>query len=164
MFRVRVSGRYFVKAGDHEPPHLHRQFLQSRLRRLCTCVWQDMDRMALVPMGARLALYGAVMTFPWEQPAARTVEDTIAAMQRDMTYMVTHTAVLVHSKHPALAMLVNTARGQLVPRGVCAFTDGSTMEVQDVGMPQPGAPEMSVQDLMVRAWEIARELGLELAS
>lgn len=99
------------------------------------------------------------MTFPWEQPTP--LADTVAALQRDLAYMVTHTAVLVHSNHPALAMLVNTPRGQLV-RGQCEFTDGTTMELQDVGMPQVGASEMSVQELIARTWGIARELGLEL--
>lgn len=99
--------------------------------------------------------------FPWE-PAVQTTEDTVKLLQRDFTYAVLHTAVLVHSKHAALQMLVNTRRGQVIPRGECKFNDGSTLEFQDVGMPQPGAPVMSVQELMTRAWEIARELGLEL--
>jgi peptidoglycan hydrolase-like protein with peptidoglycan-binding domain len=97
--------------------------------------------------------------FPWEPVP---VTETVAALQRDVAYMVTHTAVLVHSNQPALQMLVNTPRGQIVPRGACKFTDGSTVEFQDVGMPQPGAPAMTLKDLMARVWEIARELGLEL--
>lgn len=109
------------------------------------------------------------MTYPWEQLPAVTepaqapaVADVVAAMQRDMRYMTTHTAVLVHSEHAALSMLVNTPRGQIVPRGECKFTDGSTVEFQDIGMPQVGAPEVSVKNLVARVWEIATELGLEL--
>lgn len=102
------------------------------------------------------------MTFPWETTPVRTTEETVAALQRDLAYAVTHTAVLVHSNQPALAMLVNTSRGQVVPRGECNFTDGSKFELQDIGMPQVGAPVMSVQELMLRIWEITRELGLEL--
>lgn len=106
------------------------------------------------------------MTFPWERiqlPApAPSVADTVTAMQRDLAYMVTHTAVFVHSQHDALRMLVNTPRGQIVPRGACKFTDGSTVEFQDIGMPQVGAPEMTVIDLTKQVWGVARELGLEL--
>jgi len=113
------------------------------------------------------------MTFPWEQLpatqaepeplAVRTTEETVAAMQRDLGYMVTHTAVLVHSNRSELAMLVNTARGQIVPRGVCTFTDGSMFELQDIGMPQPNVSTMTVKDLVTHLWNVARELGLELA-
>lgn len=99
--------------------------------------------------------------FPWE-PAVRSTEYTVALLQRDFAYAVRYTAVCVHSNQPALSMLVNTLRGQLVPRGQCKFSDGSTIEFQDVGMPQPGAPEITVRDLMARVWDIARELGLEL--
>lgn len=104
------------------------------------------------------------MTFPWETdtPAVRSTEDIVAAMQKDLQFMVAYTAVLVHSNQPALAMLVNTARGQIVPQGQCKFTDGSTLELQDIGMPQPGTPTMTVQELMARVWDIARELELEL--
>lgn len=105
------------------------------------------------------------MTFPWEQVSepAPHANDPLAAMQRDLSYIVTHTAVLVHSKHSALQMLVNTARGQLIPRGECKLTDGSTIEFQDIGMPQPNTPAMTVEELGTRVWEIVRELGLELA-
>lgn len=104
------------------------------------------------------------MTFPWEQEPnfEREQAETIALLQRDLAYMVTHTAVLVHSKHAALAMLVNTARGQLMPRGECKLSDGSTFEFQDVGMPQVNAPEVSVPDLLKRVYEVTQELGLEL--
>lgn len=102
------------------------------------------------------------MIFPWEAQSARSTEETVTALQRDLAYMVTHTAVLAHSKHPALAMLVNTGRGQLFPKGECKFTDGSAVEFQDVGMPQPGAPEMTLQVLMSHIWGVAHELGLEL--
>ena len=97
--------------------------------------------------------------FPWE-PAP--LADTVALLQRDMRYVLSHTAVMVHSPHEALQIIVNTKRGQIVPRGECKFSDGTTLEFQDIGAPQVGAPEMTVPELMTRVWEIARELGLEL--
>lgn len=103
--------------------------------------------------------------FPWE-PEPVTLEDTartVKLLQQDMQYAVLFTAVLVHSKHEALRMLVNTARGQIIPRGECKFKDGTAVEFQDVGMPQPGAPQMTVQELTAKIWDVARELGLELA-
>jgi hypothetical protein len=90
------------------------------------------------------------------------VSETLELLQRDLYYMTTHTAVLVHSSRPELRAVVNTQRGQIIPRGECRFTDGTTFELQDIGMPQPKAPEMSVKDLMAHVWEVARELGLEL--
>lgn len=114
------------------------------------------------------------MTYPWETPAAlpavvetaapavRSTEDKVTAIQKDLAFIVAYTAVLVHSNQPGLAMLVNTERGQIIPRGECKFTDGSTFELQDIGAPQVGAPLMSVQELMARVWDIARDLGLEL--
>ena len=109
--------------------------------------------------------------WPWETPQlpattqANTpvpLDDTVRKMQRDMAYMVTHTAIMVHSPHEALQMVVNTPRGQIIPRGECKFTDGTVLEFQDIGMPQPGVPAMTVAELMARAWQIASELGLEL--
>ena len=101
--------------------------------------------------------------WPWEIDApSAPLEDTVAKMQRDMAYMVQYTSVLVHSPHEALQILVNTPRGQIVPRGECKFTDGTALEFQDLGMPQPGAPRMSVEELMQRVWTIANELGLEI--
>ena len=97
--------------------------------------------------------------FPWE-PAP--LADTVALLQRDMRYALQHTGVMVHSPHTALQIIVNTQRGQIVPRGECKFSDGSALEFQDIGMPQVGAPQMTVAELMTRVWNIARELGLEL--
>lgn len=99
--------------------------------------------------------------FPWE-PAVPSTADTVAMMQRDLTYMVSHTAVLVRSNRPELAMLVNTPRGQIVPRGQSTFTDGVTMEMQDIGMPQVGAPEMTIHELGAHLWGVVSSLGLEL--
>lgn len=98
--------------------------------------------------------------FPWEPVP---VSETLALLQRDFAYAVAHTAVTVHSSRPELRMLVNTKRGQIIPLGECRFTDGTTFELQDIGMPQVGASSMSVQELMTRLWEIARELELELS-
>jgi len=96
---------------------------------------------------------------PWE-PAP--VQETVALLQRDVAYMVTHTGVMVHSNRPELRMLVNTPRGQIIPRNECRFTDGTTLEFQDIGMPQPGRPTMTVQEIIAQTWTTARELGLEL--
>ena len=106
---------------------------------------------------------GELTKFPWEQLPAIPMEETLLALQRDVAYMVTHTAILVRSGRTELQMLVNTPRGQIVPRGECRFTDGSTFELQDIGMPQPGVPHLTVQELMARIWTTASELGLGLS-
>ena len=108
-----------------------------------------------------------VQRYPWEPPlpvpAEPTTEETVKLLQRDFALAVQLTAVLVHSKHPALKILVNTPRGQIIPRGEVKFTDGSTLEFQDVGMPQPNTPFMaSVQDLIAQVWETVQQLGLEI--
>lgn len=90
------------------------------------------------------------------------MEDTIRAIQRDMAYMHAYTSVVVRSNCPVLCMLVNTRRGQIVPRNECKFKDGTTLEFQDLGMPQPNTPEMTVQELVAHVWDKAQELGLEL--
>lgn len=111
------------------------------------------------------------MTFPWETPvpavaepvqapAVMSTEDTVLALQRDFAYAMTHTAVIVHSKHEALQLLVNTPRGQIIPRGECKLTDGSTIEFQDIGMPQVGAKLISVKELMGEVWSIVAGMGL----
>lgn len=117
----------------------------------------------MVPVGNDLVLRGAAfVTFPWET-SARSTEETVAALQRDIAYVVSHTAVLVHSKHPALAMLVNTPRGQRMPRGECRLSDESMIEFQDIGMPQVGSPEMSVIELVKSVYDVVQKLGLEMA-
>lgn len=98
---------------------------------------------------------GGVIRFPWER-------DPIEALQRDFAYAVANTAIIVQSNHPAFAMTVNTPRGQSVPRGQVKFSDGTTIELQDIGMCQPGVPFMSVQEIMSHIWSRASELGLEL--
>ena len=112
------------------------------------------------------------MTFPWdpppfpvviETPQPPAVADVVASLQADIRYMVSHTAVLVHSSHAALQMLVNTPRGQIIPRGECRFSDGSTLEFQDIGMPQVNVSEMTVKELIQRVYETAAGLGLEIA-
>lgn len=110
------------------------------------------------------------MTWPWEQlpatvpePSAPVpVEDTVRLLQRDLAYMVTHTAVRVHSNRPELQATVNTPRGQVVLHGECKFSDGTTVEFHDIGMPQPGVPTMSVRDLVAETLAAAGRLGLEL--
>jgi hypothetical protein len=98
-----------------------------------------------------------VHRMPWE-PAP--IADTVALLQRDFAYAVINTAILVHSNQAALRMLVNTARGQIIPRGTGRFIDGSTVEFQDLGMPQPNAPTMTVEQLIKQVADVARELGL----
>lgn len=115
------------------------------------------------------------MTFPWEQklpeltaqaePPAKPVEDVVKALQADLRYMVTHTAVLVRATGPheaALGMLVNTARGQLIPAGVAKYSGGHTIQFQDLGMPQIGAPEMTIDKLVQCLFGVTQQLGLEL--
>ena len=97
--------------------------------------------------------------FPWE---TRPLNDTVAALQRDFAYAVRTTCVIVHSNNPAFKAMTNTARGQLVPRGEVKFTDGTTVELHDIGMCQPNVSEMTVQEIMSRIWEMATNLGLEL--
>ncbi len=93
---------------------------------------------------------------------AKPLEDVVEAIQRDMAYMVAYTAVQVHSPHEALQILVNTARGQTIPKGECKFTDGTVLEFQDIGMPQPGARVMTMPELLALVWSVAQEKGLEL--
>lgn len=100
-----------------------------------------------------------VKRMPWEPVP---VAETLALLQQDVAYMVTHTAVLVHSNRPELQMLVNVPRGEIVPRNECKFTDGTTLELQDIGMPQPGAPLMTVKNLLAQVWDIVNTLGLEM--
>lgn len=98
--------------------------------------------------------------FPWE-PAP--VSETVAALQRDLAFCVSHTAILVHSSRPDMCFLVNTPRGQRVPAGECVLSDGTTLEYRDVGMPQVGAPVMTIEQLTAHVWETAQQLGLDLA-
>lgn len=107
------------------------------------------------------AVTDASDSFPWE-PRPRSVEDIIALLQSDFAYAVAHTAVVVHSNNPAIVFTANTQRGQLVPRGEVKFLDGTTIELQDIGMPQVNAQYMTVQQIMSRVWKLASELGLEL--
>lgn len=115
------------------------------------------------------------MTYPWEQlpavqdvPEPPAVADPITLLQRDFAFAVQYTAVIVHSTHESLRILVNTRRGQIVPRGKVKYnnaygSDPHEIEFQDVGMPQPNVPEMTVQELMAHVWRLTQELGLEIA-
>jgi hypothetical protein len=100
--------------------------------------------------------------FPWDPPR-QSAEDAIELLKRDFAYAVANTAVVVHSNNPALVLTANTPRGQLVPRGEVKFTDGTTVELQDIGMCQPNVPYMTVQQIMSRIWKLASDLGLEIA-
>ena len=97
--------------------------------------------------------------FPWDAPR-QSIEDTIALLQNDFAYAVANTAVVVHSNNTAFAFIANTARGQLVPRGEVKFTDGTTVEFQDIGMPQINVPQMTVQAIIVRVANTVAALGI----
>jgi len=105
-----------------------------------------------------------VQRWPWEveTPAEPSLEDTVKLLQRDFAIAVQLTAVMVHSEHEELRMVVNTRRGQVIPRGECKFTDGTTVEFQDIGMCQPNVQTMTVQEIMSKVIEIAAEIGLEI--
>lgn len=130
------------------------------------------------------------MTFPWETPAAAPVNEDgdpccphgvalhqdcfkcdegeqvaniVTALQKDFAFAVRHTSVLVRSTNEALRMVVNTERGQLMPPGAVTFTDSSTVEFQDVGMPQPGCPTMTLPEIVKAVFAKATELGLTIA-
>lgn len=104
-----------------------------------------------------------VVTYPWDAtPAVQTTEHVVALLQRDMQYILRYTAVAVHSSRPELRMLVNTKRGQIVPRNEVKYADGTTLEFQDIGAPQIGIPEMTVKELVLMVVEKANELGLKL--
>lgn len=103
------------------------------------------------------------MKFPWEaQLPAVPIEDTVAALQRDFAYAVQMTAVRVHSNDPELATTANVPRGEIVPRGVCKFTNGVTVEFHDIGMPQIDVPAMTMHELVAHIWATALVKGLEI--
>lgn len=97
---------------------------------------------------------------PWET-RPRPVEDTVALLQRDFAYAVMNTAVVVHSSNPAFAFTANTPRGQLMPKGEIKFSDGTTVEVQDIGMCQANVPYMTVSQIIQRILKTAGDAGLE---
>jgi hypothetical protein len=107
---------------------------------------------------------------PWEAPTdvdllrnwTQSIEETVTALQRDFAFAIKYSSTLVRSSNPDLRMIVNMERGQKLPPGEVTFTDGSTMEFQDIGMPQIGVPTMTVQELAQTAYNKATELGLEL--
>lgn len=100
-----------------------------------------------------------IKRMPWEPVPT---EETLALLQKDVAFMVLHSAVLVHSNRPELQILVNVRRGEIVPRNECKFTDGTTLEFQDIGMPQPNMPLMTVKDLLAMVWDVVQTLGLEM--
>lgn len=103
-------------------------------------------------------------TLPTPAPA-RTVEATLAALQDDVRYVVSHTAVLVYVEGPQandIGMLFNTRRGQKVPTGTSNATGGHTFEFRDLGAPQPGAPEMTIAEAVNALYFKLLHLGLEV--
>jgi hypothetical protein len=82
---------------------------------------------------------------PWE-PAP--LDETVAALQRDVAFIVAFTCVRVLSNRADLQFAVNLRRGEHVPRGEAKFADGTTVEFQDIGAPQPGLPTMGVAELV----------------
>lgn len=106
------------------------------------------------------------MSMPWEQPdtppEASDLAETVRALQADLQFMVSHTAILVRSDNSALRMVFNTERGQSMPDPLkCMFRDGTAMEFQDIGMPQPGVPTKTIKDIVTAALEQALALGLQ---
>lgn len=106
------------------------------------------------------------MSMPWEQPdvppEASDVAETVRALQADLRFMVSHTAILVRSNDSALRMVFNTERGQNMPDPLkCMFRDGTTVEFQDIGMPQPGMPTKTIKEIVTAALEKALLLGLQ---
>ena len=96
---------------------------------------------------------------PWDPIP---LPETVALLQADLRYMVTHTSVLVRCARPELRIVVNTPRGQIIPAGVCTFADGTEIEYADLGMPQPGAEVMTIGELVARTWDVAASLGLQI--
>jgi hypothetical protein len=111
----------------------------------------------------------AALPMPWEAPKVPEAPDdlvqTVKALQADVRTMVSHTGVIVHATGPhaaALGMLVNTTRGQLIPPGEVRYSGGHTLRFQDLGMPQPGAPFMTIPQLVKSLVDVTQRLGLEL--
>jgi hypothetical protein len=106
------------------------------------------------------------MSMPWEQPdtppETDNLAETVRALQADLRFIVSHTAVLVRSDNLLLRMVFNTERGQSMPDPLkCIFRDGTTMEFQDIGMPQPGIPTKTIKEIVTAALEQAFSLGLQ---
>jgi len=97
------------------------------------------------------------------EPPERSLEETVRAIQADIAFAVRYTAILVCSNNEALCMVANTVRGQDMPPGGCTFTDGSEVTFRDIGMPQPGVPLMTVQELARAVADKALAMGLVLA-
>lgn len=106
-----------------------------------------------------------IIKAPWDPPDEEppSLAETITAIQRDMAFACRYTAILVRSSDERLRMVINTERGQKPPPGEGVFTDGTTIEMQDIGMPQPNVPTMTVQEMIQAVIDKATELGLELA-
>lgn len=98
--------------------------------------------------------------WPWEPVP---VAETVSLLQRDMAYMVQWTGVKVHSNRPELQLTVNVQRGQLIPRNEFKYKDGTTVEFQDLGMPQIGVQQMTIKELVMSVIEKGNALGLEIA-
>jgi hypothetical protein len=99
--------------------------------------------------------------YPWQEKL--TLEEIVTALQRDFAFAVKHTAVMVRSTNPELCLVVNTERGADIPAGKACFSDGTEIEMQDIGMPQVGIPLMTARELADLILQRATELGLKLA-
>lgn len=99
----------------------------------------------------------ATQRWPWEPVP---VEETVALLQRDFGYAVMWSAIVVHSTREELRRVVNTRRGQIMPRGECRFSDGTTVEFVDIGMPQPSVRELTVRELVDEVTTHAFQMGL----
>jgi len=90
------------------------------------------------------------------------VEETVKALQQDMAFAIRYTCIIVHSNRAEFQMAFNVPRGELVPRNEGRFTDGTTVEMQDIGMPQPNTPISDVAKISQLIVDIAAALKLEL--
>lgn len=104
---------------------------------------------------------GEVERFPWDKPEPQPA-DLLEALRKDFAYAVQTSAITVFSSNPAFRATFNTPRGQLVPAGAVKFKDGTTVEMRDIGMCQPGAAYLTVQEIMAEILNVAAQLGLEL--
>jgi hypothetical protein len=125
------------------------------------------------------------LTYPWEKvDPLKELQDTVQLLQQDFAYALKYTAILVRSSNPDLCLIVNTERGPNIPSGKACFVASAaaqvdkgtypqneeatasslytTIEMQDIGMPQPGIPLMTMGELAKFILQKTQELGLEL--
>lgn len=99
---------------------------------------------------------------PWETDPEPTTEEKLERLRKDVSAMVACTCALVRSSHEDLhGLRMNVPRGT-VPKGQSFYKDGTTLEIVDLGMPQPQTPFGAITDLLAIIADAAKEAGLEL--